>query len=1359
MFILMNVTYNWSIKLFFGIFMKKSEIREESKSVHHGFSLVTDEAVFASYRTPSQDVLVDFMVPEELLEQAIENYKQIKHWGEVLSSDPEQDLQPELFRAVSVYKNTENEVEKKSQEALIWSILRIQYFNKFHLLLNSTQMINAFLILHTPSHKAIAQIKTGEGKSALLAIMMAFRALTTGKKQLNITSATFLAERDAIKFTEFFEMQGLTCGANVSMNSEQKCLWSSRSVYQNQIVYGTASAFQFAYLLGLDIGYAPFFEPSESDVYVDEVDALILDKEKSSSRIQGEQILYLDREKELYRDIWSYIFQRRATSSNQASYSLDDFGHYLVSKQYFSIDDLKTKEINHMVCCWFNSARIALNMVRDVNYSIQKERETGKDMIVIVDVKGSSELLYGMHWSFGLHEIISARENLDVQPERSLKSMISHSSFFNLFSSLFAVTGTIGGNETKSYLNSVYENCCLMTLPRYRASKAISLPPVVVENSLKQFDVMKEKILEAKAKGHALLFLLATIKNVNDFEAYAKRHELEISILTGQENPIDFQKKIASAGLAGQVLVATFIAGRGADIEPSIEVENNGGLGVFICSPPENSRVIDQNFGRTGRQGRGGFSGYILSQIDLLNAINRHENGYRYSLSWLYKTSLNQEACAHFLENLPSKILKKWQFDSSMVHSDMQLKTDISSGLMHEVLQLDQLNKDKCVAEALLKNHSHLHEENKLFSSWEHLREHNIYYRSLMDAQYARCNRFLFALQSFIFDYAKKTERQMFCYALMHNYVLINQDFNAIFYARADAVYSTFIAQTLVDIAELCEIDLSLLHVFAIEHQHQLIADALGSYLSGSSFLKKASKSTSFFQFNDLQYEKFIVAIKKQRYQDLWKIIESFSPDTSARAKTYLMRNQISRELFNQLQDIAPSLIEDLSSKNLDTIKKLILTNWEYDKKQISFLVCFIAYFDFLNLTEYVASEEKLLFNRDFLHYYFSLEFPIITGGVCSHFKKIYFNFEAQENKTLFSSVINFFLKEVFKTLPKDVESIALSCFFCYGLTNEAVVNAFLAHAEEYPELFKKISMGFSLYNVEHSDENLFNEPMMSQSIKPLIDKCPENQKQDFLYRLFLMALKTENNDDNNEKTEKNVFLSWLFKDYLSSDMMKLEFIKKNNYKAIQILASNNVEFRLDWLIRQLPESEREICLLYDNASFLSAINEYDDELPLAAMSVFLKYVSSQNLREIFAQDDGAFFRDFLLHEDSELYANAVVCLFDALFRDGGVHNHYLPYCEMLLKLERDEEKNKNETHLLDYLLEHCPEEDKEALSKMVEEHRRWQENGEEESDVEESDVMETCSLQQDSFSMFSKSKRLLESNEDTLEVSCKRPK
>ena len=609
------------------------------KAWNETFPVLSDEEVFASYQKVSPDVSQELLPSSQALEQAIRVYQEANQYAIELrgneaiqnfklNKQPAQNmLQARLEHFVGVYNTTTSLEEKRTAEAQIWAILRETFRLVFDILPNTAQMMNAHLILNTEHGRTIAQIKTGEGKSALQALMMAFRALTSGKKQFNVTTAEYLAERDVNKFTPYYRILGLICTKNVSTTADDRPfsqpIYGDARSYVGHIVYGTASAFQFGYMKGRYLENKELFDPKYTDIYVDEVDALVIDAEQSTARISGIEILYgwpQKKQNSLYADIGNYV----SVSERQGQqHSVEGLINLLISWHYFTKQEVLQKENHYMITKWYISAVRALQIKKDEDYVIDTICLSGLEQkkIVIVDRKGTGELKKGMEWQSGLHQIICAREGVPVTSEKHLQCSIPHSVFFNLFPNIFAVTGTVGGKHCYTYLTHAYPNISIMTLPRYRESNAQLVPHIISQGKKAHYDQLIKDIINARKKRQALLFLFETIHETQEFYQYAASKGHESTILTGTENPAIFDNRLVLAGLPNRVTLATFIAGRGADIAPTNEVESNGGLGVYLCAPPENERVIGQNFGRTGRQGRQGFYAYRFDRDLLIKTI------------------------------------------------------------------------------------------------------------------------------------------------------------------------------------------------------------------------------------------------------------------------------------------------------------------------------------------------------------------------------------------------------------------------------------------------------------------------------------------------------------------------------------------------------------------------------------------------------------------------------------------------------------------------------------------------------------------------------------------------------------------
>jgi preprotein translocase subunit SecA len=102
------------------------------------------------------------------------------------------------------------------------------------------------------------------------------------------------------------------------------------------------------------------------------------------------------------------------------------------------------------------------------------------------------------------------------------------------------------------------------------------------------------------------------MKNIKHNVLNAKQHQREADI-------------VAEAGKAGNVTIATNMAGRGTDIKISDEVKAAGGLGIIATERHDSRRVDRQLRGRAGRQGDPGSSQFFVSLEDNLMRLFHSE--------------------------------------------------------------------------------------------------------------------------------------------------------------------------------------------------------------------------------------------------------------------------------------------------------------------------------------------------------------------------------------------------------------------------------------------------------------------------------------------------------------------------------------------------------------------------------------------------------------------------------------------------------------------------------------------------------------------------------------------------------------
>lgn len=142
------------------------------------------------------------------------------------------------------------------------------------------QIIGA-LALH---YGSIAEMQTGEGKTLTASLPLYLNALT-GKPVHLVTVNDYLAQRDCQWVGTVLRWLGLTTGALTNSTPQEE----RKAVYQNDVVYGTASEFGFDYLRDNSMVNRKEEQVQRGYYYaiIDEVDSILIDEARTPLIISG----------------------------------------------------------------------------------------------------------------------------------------------------------------------------------------------------------------------------------------------------------------------------------------------------------------------------------------------------------------------------------------------------------------------------------------------------------------------------------------------------------------------------------------------------------------------------------------------------------------------------------------------------------------------------------------------------------------------------------------------------------------------------------------------------------------------------------------------------------------------------------------------------------------------------------------------------------------------------------------------------------------------------------------------------------------------------------------------------------------
>ena len=243
---------------------------------------------------------------------------------------------------------------------------------------------------------------------------------------------------------------------------------------------------------------------------------------------------------------------------------------------------------------------------KDVEYVLMD----GK--VKIVDEQ-TGRIMEGRRYSDGLHQAIEAKERVKVEAATQTFATITLQNYFRMYHKLAGMTGTAETEASEFW--SIYK-LDVVVIPTNRPIARADKEDLLYKTKREKYNAVVEEIVRlvneekrpvlvgtTSVEVSELLSLILKIRHIPHNVLNAKQHALEAQV-------------VAEAGRAGQVTIATNMAGRGTDIKLSPEVKAAGGLAIIGTERHESRRVDRQLRGRSGRQGDPGSSQFFVSAED-----------------------------------------------------------------------------------------------------------------------------------------------------------------------------------------------------------------------------------------------------------------------------------------------------------------------------------------------------------------------------------------------------------------------------------------------------------------------------------------------------------------------------------------------------------------------------------------------------------------------------------------------------------------------------------------------------------------------------------------------------------------------
>lgn len=240
--------------------------------------------------------------------------------------------------------------------------------------------------------------------------------------------------------------------------------------------------------------------------------------------------------------------------------------------------------------------------------------------VKIVDEQ-TGRMMEGRRYSDGLHQALEAKESVKVGDITQTYATVTLQNYFRMYHKLAGMTGTAETEAGEFW--DIYK-LDVVVIPPNRPITRLDREDLVYKTAREKFNAVIEEIEHLTSAGRPVLVgttsvdiseklsRMMQLRGINHNVLNAKQHQREAEI-------------VAEAGKAGNVTIATNMAGRGTDIKISPEVVKAGGLAIIATERHDSRRVDRQLRGRAGRQGDPGTSQFYVSLEDNLMRLFNSE--------------------------------------------------------------------------------------------------------------------------------------------------------------------------------------------------------------------------------------------------------------------------------------------------------------------------------------------------------------------------------------------------------------------------------------------------------------------------------------------------------------------------------------------------------------------------------------------------------------------------------------------------------------------------------------------------------------------------------------------------------------
>ncbi|UKM63620.1 preprotein translocase subunit SecA [Flavobacteriaceae bacterium GSB9] len=233
--------------------------------------------------------------------------------------------------------------------------------------------------------------------------------------------------------------------------------------------------------------------------------------------------------------------------------------------------------------------------------------------VMIVDEQ-TGRIMDGRRYSDGLHQAIEAKENVKIEDATQTFATVTLQNYFRMYRKLSGMTGTAvteAGEFWEIYKLDVVE------IPTNKPIARDDREDLVYKTKREKYNAVIEEVTQLSQAGRPVLIGTTSVEISELLGKMLSIRKIPHNVLNAKQHKKEAEI-VAEAGNAGQVTIATNMAGRGTDIKLSDEVKKAGGLAIVGTERHDSRRVDRQLRGRAGRQGDPGSSQFYVSLEDNL---------------------------------------------------------------------------------------------------------------------------------------------------------------------------------------------------------------------------------------------------------------------------------------------------------------------------------------------------------------------------------------------------------------------------------------------------------------------------------------------------------------------------------------------------------------------------------------------------------------------------------------------------------------------------------------------------------------------------------------------------------------------